>query len=468
MSSEALLLGRVTYEGFASSWPSRTGSSRTSSTRCRSTSSPRRSRARSGPTRRCSQATSRKRSRRSGLPEGDIVVHGSPRLVQTLIDRDLVDELRLMVFPVVLGTGKTLRRDERQEAAAARQLDDRRRRCRHPRLPAGGDVTGTEEFRRARARGQCGPSARRASRARARPATRAAGATPPAISSRVTPGWSHLSLISRPPPKSTSVSPEITARWLSTQSTVSFALCPGNTSAPNSGSRSPGEYGRASPFFSRSSQTTSGLPSPACSAVRPYILHPRYREVLGQRREHRHAEPLHEALLRPRSCHGAVSTIAVSRSAASASIALGAPSGSNNSRRSSLVDRVDQACPLQRLRSTASPDGVLPVPQARTQLAHAAMLLKRCAPECRRGRRLWREASKISTPLVEQGHQSPAAPAPALGRSSEAAAPPASPVESRLRSASAFTSAPKRRARLLSQSHVSITTTAESDPHALL
>ena len=47
-------------------------------------------------------------------------------------------------------------------------------------------------------------------------------------------------------------------------------LVPWNTSAPN-GSRSPAAYGRASPFPSRSSQTTSGLPSPACSAVRPYV-----------------------------------------------------------------------------------------------------------------------------------------------------------------------------------------------------
>ena len=40
--------------------------------------------------------------------EGEIVIHGSPRLVQTLLEHDLVDELRVMLFPVVLGTGKRL------------------------------------------------------------------------------------------------------------------------------------------------------------------------------------------------------------------------------------------------------------------------------------------------------------------------------------------------------------------------
>jgi dihydrofolate reductase len=40
--------------------------------------------------------------------DGVILVAGSAQLVQGLIERDLVDELRLMVFPVLLGEGKRL------------------------------------------------------------------------------------------------------------------------------------------------------------------------------------------------------------------------------------------------------------------------------------------------------------------------------------------------------------------------
>jgi dihydrofolate reductase len=63
----------------------------------------------------------------AGLREadgGDIVVHGSGRLAGALIDAGLVDELRLMVFPVVLGSGKKLL-DETSSPKALRLVDVR-------------------------------------------------------------------------------------------------------------------------------------------------------------------------------------------------------------------------------------------------------------------------------------------------------------------------------------------------------
>jgi dihydrofolate reductase len=50
--------------------------------------------------------------------ERDIVVHGSPQLAQTLIEHDLVDALHLMVYPVIVGAGKRLF----SETSATRQL----------------------------------------------------------------------------------------------------------------------------------------------------------------------------------------------------------------------------------------------------------------------------------------------------------------------------------------------------------
>ena len=55
---------------------------------------------------------------------GDIVVHGSPQLVQTI--NDLVDELRLMVFPVVLGKGKRLFGETSEMKESPLRLEDGR------------------------------------------------------------------------------------------------------------------------------------------------------------------------------------------------------------------------------------------------------------------------------------------------------------------------------------------------------
>ena len=109
MEADALLLGRVTYEGFAAAWPSREGefadkfnnmpkyvvsSTLTDPEWSNST-------VLQGD---LGQAVGELRDRH----DGDVVVHGSVQLAQWLLEHDLVDELRLMVFPVVLGSGKRL------------------------------------------------------------------------------------------------------------------------------------------------------------------------------------------------------------------------------------------------------------------------------------------------------------------------------------------------------------------------
>jgi dihydrofolate reductase len=109
LSSEALLLGRVTYEGFAEAWPSREGefADRFNTMPKYVVSSTleepewNNSTVLKGDV---AQEVAKLRQEQ----DGDIVVHGSARLVQTLLEHDLVDELRLMVFPVVLGSGKRL------------------------------------------------------------------------------------------------------------------------------------------------------------------------------------------------------------------------------------------------------------------------------------------------------------------------------------------------------------------------
>jgi len=108
-ASDALLLGRKTYEGFAAAWPSRDGEFA--------------DKFNTMPKYVVSSTLAEPEWQNSTVLngdlgtevtklkeeyDGDVVVHGSAQLAQTLIEHDLVDELRLMVFPVILGTGKRL------------------------------------------------------------------------------------------------------------------------------------------------------------------------------------------------------------------------------------------------------------------------------------------------------------------------------------------------------------------------
>jgi dihydrofolate reductase len=109
MGSDALLLGRVTYEGFAQAWPSRDGefADKFNSMPKYVVSSTLTDPAWTNSTV-ISGDLGEEVERLKREHDGDVVVHGSAMLVQGLLERDLVDEIRLMVFPVVLGSGKKL------------------------------------------------------------------------------------------------------------------------------------------------------------------------------------------------------------------------------------------------------------------------------------------------------------------------------------------------------------------------
>jgi dihydrofolate reductase len=109
MASDALLLGRVTYDGFAPVWPQVEGEFA--------------DKFNSMPKYVVSQTLEDPEWNNTTVLRGDvveevtkikqqydrdIVVHGSPQLAQTLIEHDLVDALHLQVYPVIVGAGKRL------------------------------------------------------------------------------------------------------------------------------------------------------------------------------------------------------------------------------------------------------------------------------------------------------------------------------------------------------------------------
>src|SRR5690242_10663997 len=111
MRADAQLLGRRTYEGFAAAWPSRQDEAGFAD---RMNSMPKFVVSSTLVDPEWQNTTVVSGELAAEIPkiaqqfDGDILVAGSAQLVQGLLAADVLDELRLMVFPVVLGAGKKL------------------------------------------------------------------------------------------------------------------------------------------------------------------------------------------------------------------------------------------------------------------------------------------------------------------------------------------------------------------------
>jgi dihydrofolate reductase len=108
--AEAQLLGRVTYDGFAAAWPAmdddQFGKKMNSMPKYVVSSTLQKAEWNNSTILRGDVAESVAKLKQD--VDGVILVAGSAQLVQAMIEHDLVDELRLMVFPIVLGSGKRL------------------------------------------------------------------------------------------------------------------------------------------------------------------------------------------------------------------------------------------------------------------------------------------------------------------------------------------------------------------------
>jgi dihydrofolate reductase len=109
LGAEAFLLGRRSYEFLAARWPSRSGewADRLNSLPKYVVSSTLVDPDWNNSTVLKGEAVNEVSKLKQKL-DGEIVVAASGQLVRTLMEHDLVDELRLMVFPVVLGAGERL------------------------------------------------------------------------------------------------------------------------------------------------------------------------------------------------------------------------------------------------------------------------------------------------------------------------------------------------------------------------
>ncbi len=132
-AADTLLLGRVTYEGFAAAWPGRTGdfADKMNNMRKVVVSTTLKDAAWNNTQVISSNVPAELAKLRNGSGKGDILVAGSARLVCELLENGLVDELRLMVFPIILGDGKRLFR-ELPDSSAWKLVESK---------PVGGGVT---------------------------------------------------------------------------------------------------------------------------------------------------------------------------------------------------------------------------------------------------------------------------------------------------------------------------------------
>src|SRR5512146_2802305 len=109
MDADVQLLGRVTYEGFAEAWPSREGEFADKINKGRKVLV---STTLTDPewenTDVISENVPDELRKLRDETDGSILVAGSGKLVETLLENDLVDELRLMVVPTLLGRGRRI------------------------------------------------------------------------------------------------------------------------------------------------------------------------------------------------------------------------------------------------------------------------------------------------------------------------------------------------------------------------
>lgn len=113
-ASDALLLGRVTYQGFAAAWPSmkdEAGFADRMNSLPKYVVSTTLKKVEWNNSRLIKGNIAEQVSKLKQQPGQDILIGGSGKLVHTLIQHDLIDEYRLLVYPVVLGSGKRLFKD---------------------------------------------------------------------------------------------------------------------------------------------------------------------------------------------------------------------------------------------------------------------------------------------------------------------------------------------------------------------